>query len=224
MSEPGVEPRGFTLIELIIALVLSTFVITALVGVISQMMRGQMEGSAKAVASGWTHMSIDAMQKDISNSSVLYCPFVDASHPGCTGPATSVLSACSNYTLNPGTGMGAAGGPLDGVAANVRSSYYCVWSAGTPSGTPWLLRYTGTTCPIAPTPVCGTGSFQVVAQDIHPFDPAQDFLFQRADDAAGVQISFTIGRSTATANNPNPSYSKVRTRITMQKSFANSYD
>jgi hypothetical protein len=216
--------KAFTLVELLIALVLSTFVIMALFGVTSQMMRGHMESSAKAAASGWALMSLDSMQKELANGNVLYCPYVDGSHAGCSGQTSNVLSGCSDYTLNPNAGLGPSGGPLDGVAANVKSFYYCIWSAGTPSGTPWLLHYTGTTCPINPEPTCGSGSFAVVAQGIYPYDPAQNFYFQRADDIAGVRLAFTIGDSTATANNPNPSYTKISTRVPMQKSYSNNSD
>lgn len=222
---PGPGRReGFTLIELIIALVLSSFILAALIGVVSQMMRGEMETSAKAAASGWSSMSLNALQKELADSTVLYCPFPDASHPGCPGSQSKVLSICGNYTLNPFTGAGPSGGPLDGDLGKVRSAYYCLWEGGTPTKTPWLLRYTGTTCPISPTPVCGAGSYQVVANDIYPFDPAADFIFRRADDIAGVQVSFTIGRSTATADQPNPAYTKVDTRLHMQKALSNPYD
>lgn len=220
---PG-RREGVTLIELIIALVLSSFVIAALVGVVSQMMRGEMETSGKARVSGWAQMSLDSMQKELANSTVLYCPFPNASHPGCPGSSSDVLSVCSNYTLNPDVGLGPSGGPLNGVPGDVRSAYYCVWSAGTPTGTPWLLRYAGTGCPISPTPTCGAGSFQVVAQDIHPFDPAAGSLFRRADDIGGVRLSFTIGKSTATAQDPNPAYLKIETSVPMQKSIGNLYD
>ncbi|MBI5238901.1 MAG: prepilin-type N-terminal cleavage/methylation domain-containing protein [Elusimicrobia bacterium] len=223
MTGTGRRRRGITLIELLVALVLSGFVIAALVGVVSQLMRGEMQISAKAVVSGWTQMTQDSIQKEILNSTVLYCPYSNASHPGCPGPRSKVLSICNNYTLNPDYGAGPTGGPLD-AGMPVSSRYYCVWSAGTPTGTPWLLRYAGSGCPISPTPVCGAGNFTVVAQDVHPFDAAQDFLFERDDSIAGVQLSFTIGRSTATADEPTPSYLKIQTRVSMQKATGNNFD
>ncbi|MCX5796231.1 MAG: prepilin-type N-terminal cleavage/methylation domain-containing protein [Elusimicrobia bacterium] len=216
---------GFTLLEMIIALVLSSFVIMGIFGAVSQMMRGHMESSAKATNSAWALMGLDSMQKELSNGTVLYCPFTDGSHRGCPGKTSTVLSGCSDYTPNPGAGLGPAGGPLDGNALSVKSSYYSVWdAASTPTKTPWLLHYTGTSCPIDPAPACGSGSYDVVAQDIYPNDPALDFYFRRADDVAGVQLLFTIGQQTRSANGQAPAFSKVDTRVQMQKSFSNPYD
>jgi prepilin-type N-terminal cleavage/methylation domain-containing protein len=209
-------PAGFTLIELIIAMALSGIVIVGIFGVASQMMRVHVQSAAKGENTNWALMSLDSMQRELSNGTVLYCPYADASHAGCPGPTSTVLSGCSDYTLSPGVG------PLDGNPANVRSFYYCVWSAGTPSGTPWLLHYTGTTCPISPAPVCGAGNFEVVAQDIYPYTPAQNYYFQRAP--AGVQLFFTIGQPVPTSNNPTPSVTRVDTQVTMQKTYANKYD
>ncbi|MDD5629572.1 MAG: prepilin-type N-terminal cleavage/methylation domain-containing protein [Elusimicrobia bacterium] len=215
---------GFTLLELIIALVLSSFVLMGIFGAVSQMMRGQMDLSVRTTNSGWAQMSLNAMEKEISNGTVLYCPFTDGSHPGCPGPKSAVLSGCSDYTLNPGAGVGPSGGPLDGNLANVKSFYYCVWdAAATPTKTPWLLHYKGTgSCPIAPAPVCGSGTFDVVAQGIYPGESGRAYYFQRADDVAGVQLLFNVGQAISSSGETGPT--KVDARIQMQKSFSNPYD
>ena len=87
--------RAFSLIELVVALSLSAFVLVGIVGVASQMIRFQMESANKGDVTGWTLLSLQRMNKEIVDATVLQCP---SAYPGCAGVNSDVLSGCSNYT------------------------------------------------------------------------------------------------------------------------------
>jgi Tfp pilus assembly protein PilV len=224
---------AFTLIELIVALVLSTFVLVAIVGVTSQMLRYGFESGRKSESTNWSLMSLNSMKKELLRGSILISP------PPPNGTTSMVLSGCSNWTTNTGfaTVMGAPpcvmagankGCPLDGNAGNVRSFYYCVWS-GHADGVPRLLHYAGTgTCPISPMPTCGvTGGFDVVAHRIYP-DAGAAYIFKRDDTKSGVEMQFMVGYGTAsvtgTPSSAVPTAQHIRTTLSMNKSYGNSLD
>ena len=234
--------RAFTLVELIIALVLSTFVLVGIIGASSQMLRYEFDSSRKGTSTNWTLMTLDQMKKEILVGNVLYCPSPptpparnDHTPLGgalCTQNTSTVLSGCGDWTTNPSfPGFGPPpvapctvnGCPLDGVAGNVTSFFYCVWD-GAPTNPPWLLHYKGTTCPINPLPACGaTAGYDVVAQNFY-LDSGNAWYFKRADDMSGVQMQFMVGTGSATAISPNPTAQHVNVKFVMQKTYTNSLD
>jgi len=224
--------RAFTLVELIIALVLSTFVLVGLIGVTSQMLRYEFESSRKSTSTNWSLMALDQMKRELQQGSVLHIP------ASPTGTISLVLSGCSNWTKNTTLGYAscnASGCPTDGVAANAKSFYYCVKTAGTPSGTPWLLHYCQgpgcpaafSSCPYPPPGSCGAGTFDVVAQDFYP-DSGNAWYFKRNDDIAGVEMQFMVGIGTASvAGQPNAQVATaqhIKVKLSMQKSYLNTLD
>jgi|GEM_PF-6817279 len=231
---------GFTLVELVIALTLSAFVLVGIVGVTSQMMRYQMEGGGKSNNTSNVLMSLDSMVRDLQGANVLYCPSnigVDHTPSGgarCTQNTSTVLSGCIDYSLN--TVYGVNGGPIDGNAAQVKSFYYCVWpAASTPTGTPWLLHYSqgpgattgaNASCPISPAPNCGTGAYDVVAQNVYPIaGGASPYYFARANDVNGVQLLFQVGASTsATSPLQTTTYQLINTKIPITRTYTDTID
>ncbi|MCX5793951.1 MAG: prepilin-type N-terminal cleavage/methylation domain-containing protein [Elusimicrobia bacterium] len=227
---------GFTLIELVIALVLSTFVLVGIVGVTSQMVRYQLEGGRKGINTSYELMSLDSMVRELQGASTLYCPSycTGVNTPakctqatGCGSRTSSYLSGCIDYTLNPN--VPGAPAPADGVAANVKAFCYCVWDkANTPTKTNWLLHYSNKasgcpypagTCPNA----CGTGTYDVVAQDIQPINST--FYFQRSDDINGVQLLFQVGASTTTTSVLRTETKQlVNSKIPLQRAFTDTFD
>jgi type II secretory pathway pseudopilin PulG len=217
--------RAFTLVELIIALVLSTFVLVGILGVTSQMLRYEFESSRKSSSTNWSLMSLDMMKREVQQGSTLVTPIA--------GTPSTVLSGCIDWTTNMSLYatppcVAGSGCPLDGVAANVVSFYYCVWPAGsTPSLTPWLLHYKGTTCPINPTPTCGAGTFDVVAQDFY-LDEGAAAYFTRDNDINGVQAKFMVGIGTTNVagqrNSAVPTAQHINVKISMQKAYGNTSD
>jgi hypothetical protein len=226
---------GFSLIELIMALVLSTFVLVGIITVASQMIRYEMEGSSLATVSNWDMVSMQQMSLELQNGTSLVSPSEAA-------PTSAVLSGCGNFSQQQLNTIGGTG-KLDPLAG-ISSFYYCVWPAGsTPTGTPWLLHYSCTpatnpncTCPMA-TPTCGQGTYDVVAQNIWPLNPSNNYYFVRADDVSGVQVEFTVGCATPTygtsggsapstcpKNVQVPRYVQINTKIGMQKSYTDKAD
>jgi type II secretory pathway pseudopilin PulG len=223
---------AFTLIELIMALVMSSFVIVGIIGVTSQMARYRMEGGAKSTNTGFTVMSLDRMEKDLQGASVLYCPYSTLeNHSGwdssgnCTQSQSNALSGCSNYSL--------ATLPTGFISGSPTSFYYCIWCGGspcaTPTQTPWLLHYSGSgSCPISPVPTCGSGSYDVVAQNVYPIG-ANTYYFKRDDAINGVDLMFQIGMSTGTGTGQDSilttnAIQTVNTKISMQKAYGTTTD
>lgn len=201
---------GFTLVELIVALVLSAFILVGIVGVATQMVRFQMEGQRKGDVSGWTLLSLAKMHKELEDASVL-------DFPSAATPTGDYISGCSNYTR-------ITNAPIDS-SLPVTAFWYCVQTTGlTPNR---LLRYSSAgTCPMA-APACGSGSFEVYAQDFHKRD-GLGYFFRRAPEASGIEVNYTIGIATATdvsnKQMPNPVFVRVQTKISMNKSFNNTAD
>lgn len=231
---------AFTLIELIVALVLSTFVLVAIVGITAQMLRYEFEGTRKSVSTNWSTAAQDAIKKDLSSASVLYCPSASGINhtglggAGCTQVTSQVLSGCANYTFNPAASVPT---PTRGTTA----FHYCVWCGGalpdncaTPTKTPWLLRYELTTtpptytCPMA-LPNCGTTpNYTVVAQDIY-LNAGNTWFFKRDDAVSGVEVQFMVGIGTAALagtllNTAIPTAQRASFRVSMNKSYGNSLD
>lgn len=228
---------AFTLIELIVALVLSTFVLVAIVGITSQMLRYEFEGTRKSVSSNWSTAAQDALKKDLASASVLYCPSATGvNHTGysaeCTAGTGNILSGCMNYTFNPAASVPA---PTQATTA----FHYCVWCGGTlpdncatPTKTPWLLRYAasgvGQACPMA-LPNCGTtAGYTVVAQEVY-LNAANTWFFKRDDAVSGVEVQFMVGIGTSSLNSTllntaMPTAQRASFRVNMNKSYGNSLD
>jgi prepilin-type N-terminal cleavage/methylation domain-containing protein len=213
--------EGFTLIELIVALVLSAFVLVGIVGVATQMIRFQMEGHKKGDVTGWTLLSLAKMNKELEDASVLDFP------PPGLPPADrgDHISGCSNYTRG-----SIPPGPID-ASLPVTAFWYCVqtdwyWEEAKRT-TNRLLRYSSIgSCP-AIAPSCGSEPFEVYALDFYKRD-GLNYFFRRADDVSGVEVNYTVGIATAAdaanANMPNPVFIKVQAKIGMNKSYNNTAD
>lgn len=233
--------KGFTLIELIIAVSLSGAVLIGIMSVTAQMVRFELEGARKNEVAGWMLLSLSQMNRELENATTLLCPSPWA---GCAGNSSNVLSGCVNYTRKTAAAL-----DPDTQKTTV-AFYYCRAESGQYEN--MLLRYaqesapgtavTARTCPISPTPVCGNApgagqTMKVVATNMYGWDgqdpPAGSLmLFQRMEDIAGMEVRYSIGFSTATSEihhsagttagaGPNPTYMRFRTKIAMNKVFFN---
>jgi hypothetical protein len=110
---------------------------------------------------------------------------------------------------------------------NVKASYYCVLPANIVANqtTPWLLHYSATgSCPINPTPACGSGTFDLVAQDVVPLGPGGTY-FLRDDPVNGVQLLFQVGASTtSTSILRTKTYETGNTEIPIQRVYTDTVD
>lgn len=245
------ERKGFTLIELIIAVSLSGAVLIGIMSVTAQMVRFELEGNRKNEVAGWMLLSLSQMNRELENATTLLCPSTYGVVAGCAGNTSNVLAGCVNYTRQTNRAV-----DPDTQKTTV-AFYYCRPIAGQYAG--MLLRYAqesavGTainarTCPINPLPTCGNAAgagqtMKVVATNVFGINgggtlasnPAgAEQFFQRMDDIAGVELRYSIGFSTATSEihhsagtaagaGPNPTFMRFRTKISMNKAFNNTAD
>ena len=222
--------RGFTLIELIVATGITSLVFLAIVGVVAQMMRLQIETNQKGGVTGWTLMSLDDMNRQLRQATALYCP--NATY-GC-GPNSQILIACSNYSF-------AAGGRI--VTTDPSPMFgYCVTAAsripprsllrydyapGCQSPPPMSFLSLVSACPGNANPA----PYTLVAQNIYQVGTTP--YFSRADDVGGVGLNYVVWTGLPEPPpNPLPACPltqkepcmTVSSRIGMNKQYNNSSD
>lgn len=213
---------GFSLTELIISMLLSSFVMIGIVGIASQMVRFQVEGMKKGSVTGWSLVALTAMNKEIEDGSTLVYP------TNGTGAQDS-LTICKNYTHK-------TNGFLDGNNDVERISYCYDATA------PGYIRRNRTTCtPSGPGTCAGAcpalgvapgacGGFpEVVATGVYRHNVANtafpgNQLFRRADEVGGVQIRYIVGNPTPTTNMPMPQTMSFDLKFAMNKQYNNTED
>lgn len=198
---------GFSLVELVIAMLLSSFVMIGIVGVASQMVRFQVEGMRKGSVTGWSLVAITAMNKEIEDATVLAYP------TNATGPQNAMV-ACKNYSRVTNLAL-SAGEPIITFG-------YCY----DPDGIGYLRRWETTgTCPgavgVPPSPCSSVA--EVVATGVH-LDAAGNNVFRRADDVGGIQIRYRVGDPTPTPNMPMPQTMAFDMKFAMNKQYNNDKD
>jgi hypothetical protein len=221
---------GFSLLELVISLSLSTIVLIGVISMAAQVIRNEYGTIKTGEVSALTLNGLDAMNRELEKASYI-APGLPAAGGG------KVISACMNYsTIMAATpGINAGTGSLDGGA--IKSFYYCIRDSGTPGRFDSLLRYPpygsgaalyGTTCPYTPPASCGAGTFDVIiGNNISLMDGyGAGNYFQRDDTVGGIRMHYIIGNSTAsttaaagTVAMPIPVAYKFDTWVTLSKSY-----
>ncbi|MCM2303388.1 MAG: prepilin-type N-terminal cleavage/methylation domain-containing protein [Elusimicrobia bacterium] len=227
--------RGFSIIELVIAISLASFVLVGVATIAAQMARSQVEGIRSGTVTGWSLVSYQAMAKEIEDANVLAAPDTH-------GEASDSIVICKNWSR--GMAGGPPGGPLDatGVSTVVQ---YCVDPAAPvpPETTGFTLRrfsYDGNCpCPGAPGP-CNAVPVACTATPPGPWTQPQVVgfrlekipgayngapnVFLRDDTIGGVRLRYVIGRQTATANEPVVKFTTFDFGISMQKQYTSTID
>jgi hypothetical protein len=199
---------GFSLTELIISMLLSSFVMIGIVGIASQMVRFQVEGMKKGSVTGWSLVAITAMNREIEDGTTLVYP------TNGTG-AQDLLTICKNYTHITNAAMDSTL-PIERIS-------YCY----DPTAPGYLRRVTSTgACPalgVSPG-ACTAGTYpEVVATGVYR-DAAGNMVFRRADEVGGVQIRYRVGNPTPTANMPMPQSMAFDMKFAMNKQYNNTQD
>lgn len=182
---------GFTLLEMIIALSLSSIVLVGAFTIMTSAVQNQVMLMRKGTVNAWSIASLVAMNRDIEGGSVLAYP--------AAGLGQNSVVVCSGYSRI----VGAGGTPSTlpslpaGVTPNVYT--YC-WDAAT---NVFRRRYqAGTACPAPPAtpPACIAGNYpEVVASGVYQ-DPALDPIFQRdPNNASAVRVRYVVGNPNANA-------------------------
>lgn len=206
---------GFTLIELILALSLSTFVLVGIVSVTASVLRHHFDQIRRGEANVQTLYSLQQLNVELEEAT-----HIVPNYPPTTG--SSVLKGCKNYSARL-VSIGDGTGRYD-TTRNSEYFVYCVRSDGNDSsGNAMysLIRYAGTTCSSMGNPeaACGSGgTFSVVALNrFYPQYPATNYFFRTNDRR--VRVSYILGVSTPTTNVPNPVFFRVDTTISPEKPY-----
>lgn len=228
---------GFTLTELILSTSVSALILIGIIGVSTQMVRFQVESTRKGDVTGWSLVSLNQMNRELEQASVLDCPrpaggAVPPYTNPCAGPDSNIMRGCSNFTR-----ASAPPGRVDpDPGFETTAFFYCVPLAGVYANS--LLRYaeTDTTdpraCIINPTcgnPPAGGMTLNVVATNVSQLDPLTPY-FRRADDIMGVELNYNVGIATASAyahkgppmtGGPVPIHVRMSYKIGMNKALQN---
>lgn len=199
---------GFSLTELIISMLLSSFVMIGIVGIASQMVRFQVEGMKKGSVTGWSLVAITAMNKELEDGTTLVYP------TNGTG-SQDLLTICKNYTHITNAALDASI-PIERIS-------YCYDSTA-----PGYLRRVRTVgaCPalgVSPG-ACNAGTYpEVIATGVYR-DAAGNNIFRRADEVGGVQLRYRVGNPTPTTNMPIPQSMAFDMKFAMNKQYNNTQD
>lgn len=214
--------RGFSLLELLIAVSLSVIVLMAIFGMMTSMFRFQVEGLKKSTVTGWSLASLMKMNKEIESASVMAYP-TDAT------PRDWIVG-CTNWSRILSTGK------MD-TNQNVVVFYYCY--DGTANGTIRRLaeESAATACPTSPValPACSdvwggaNRTNDVIAVGVNRHSTGSPGVFTRDDGVGGVRVRFTVGEKTfvhvdGKPDVVNPQYMEFDTSITMSRPYLNTND
>jgi hypothetical protein len=202
----GTGRRGYTLLEIVLALLFVSVVLIGLYNIVGAMMNFSVESARKGSVANGTSASLTIMTKEVEDSDVLYFPDAAAA------PTTTAMMGCSNWsTIANGPAGPGSGGPLN-AAAPVSWFYYC-WDQSAPV---YVLRRLsasglGVVCPgagAAPAAwsaqcsaagklgAAGTQTNDVIASDVNLIPGGPAYLF-------GSVGGNTIG-VTMMIGDPNP--------------------
>ncbi|MBI3553303.1 MAG: prepilin-type N-terminal cleavage/methylation domain-containing protein [Elusimicrobia bacterium] len=227
--------RGFSLIELLIAVSLAVVVMLAIVSVSTNMVRQHLQASHKGEVNGQTLAALDRMNKDIEGASYLFIPTTAT-------PTGDTVGGCYNWEAK--FQGSATGGPL----TNGPITYFLYCVDATRFGN--IYRWTGTVASCSPAPtytactaagtanggtnaaelwIAGDGATHGISRS-DALSGVGGYYFMKSRVTNGVEVHYIVGNSTPTADGAGrpgqyvPHFYKVDTRINMLKSFNNTSD
>ncbi len=222
------KSSGLSLIELIVAISLASFVLVGVAVIVAQMARSQVEGIRSGTVTGWSVASYSAMAKEIEDASVL-------AYPTVITPTADQIVICKNWSRL----MGALPGAPLNPAIDVAVIQYCVDTTDAANLRMWRYANIGplVICPnppAAPVLPCtatppGTWNENGIGNGIGIVGFRLERLgvlpvFLRDDGIGGVRLRYVIGRQTPRAGEPTPKNTLFNFGIAMQKAYANSFD
>lgn len=202
---------GYTLLELIVALSMSTIVLVGVFSMMGTVVHYQVEGLKKETVTTWSLASLVAMNKEIEGSSVLVYP--------TSGGSGDSLIVCSNWSRL--RTYGGAGAVLNGGTPD--AYYYCFDSTNQV-----LRRKTANSCPASPAtpPNCDTANYgtgNILATNVYRNGAAN--VFQADPNMAGtVRLQYVIGNPSPTSLLTNPASLTFDTKVTLDRQYGNASD
>jgi prepilin-type N-terminal cleavage/methylation domain-containing protein len=203
---------GFSLLELIIALSISSIVLIGVFSMTTSMIQYEVEGIRKGSVNGWSLASLMSMNREIENSSVLVYPI---------SGAQDFLVVCDNWSrlMN------------GGAAALTASQPTNIYQFCYDSSSNVLRRETHTgNCPGAgyAPPACSAGSYNLLATGVYR-DTANDAIFTVDGENLGtIRLRYIVGKPTTGAainegngvtNFANPQSMAFDTRLSLSKAM-----
>lgn len=217
------DRRGFTLLELILAVSISSVVLITVFSIAASMVQFEVESGRHGSVTAWSLAAISNMDRDIADASVVEWPL--AGNPG-----DNSLVLCTNWSRNAVAGQ-PNGGQLPG-SPNPAVIYYC-WDS-----TANVLRkmILNNSCPNVGTgpPACsaaGYGAGSVVATAVYQYNGNWVFANDTQPNANSngalqekVHLQFVVGNpaqgtvngSGTSAIFTNPQSLTFDTRITLE--------
>lgn len=213
------QTAGFSIIELVIAMSLASFVLVGVAMIVAQLARSQMEGIRSGTNTSWSIVSYQFMFKEIEDSSVL-------AYPSVNFMGADSIVVCKNWSRL----QNLPDRRLD-KSGSVSVIQYCVDTADPAN---LLLRRFANVggavvCPAfgAPPAACtasppGWTETGVVALRLERL--LGQTVFQRDNSIDGVRLRYVIGKTAPTASVPNPKSIPTQFGIAMQKQYSNTSD
>ena len=184
---------GFSLLELIIAVSISSLVLIGIISVATSMVQFEVESARKGSVTAWTMASITTMNRDIASASVIQWPSGD-------GATADTVRLCTNWSRLAGAGPAPGNGAILSVTPpNPTVISYC-WEGAT-----HLLRRLVATaaCPnvgVAP-PACDAANYgagDIVATAVYQAPGNPNLIFTSevhgaAVDGYAVRLRYVVG-------------------------------
>lgn len=181
---------GFTLLEILVATVLSTVVLLGLFNLVTSMTTSEVNSARTGTVSAWSLTGAKAMATDIAGSSTL-------SYPAPGGTGADYLIVCSNWSPKMNTSGGAT---LNGGAP--KSMQYCFDTTDAAPFGNSILRRTTSACPTVPVSPCTSGNYgtdSIVVTGVYR-DAANHAVFYTEPNSQipnAVRVRYSVGNPTA---------------------------
>lgn len=221
---------GYTLLELLIALTLASVVMVAVYGVLTSMVRFQVEGARRSTVDSWAIAGVVAMNKEIETSDSVAVGAIPSSVAQAASASANWMVACTNWSTR--WASATTGGPMN--AANPVGVYAYCYDATAPG---YLRRYYN-----ASAGACTIGGFNntacsdgvaarsgVIATNVSQIGGAPVFAREQASN--GVRVRFQVGVSAVgTLYTPgkeqlvNPQFLQFDTRVSLARAYLTSAD
>lgn len=217
-TKPVKSTAGVSLIELIIAVALSTVVLVGIFSVMTSMVQTQVEGGRKGSVTAWSLASLKSMSTDIASaSSLVYPDSNSADHL----TSADMLVVCTNWSQKSGDRIDAT--------SNNQILYFCydgtrLWRGATDAAT-------NTACP-SPSgyspPLCSAiPNANAIATSVYRGDAktsnSAPVFYPSAGTLGAVRLNFIVGNPSqgtvsggGTADFKNPQSLKFDTKVQME--------
>lgn len=203
---------GFTLVEMIVAVALSSIVMVGLIDITASMLERHFEGIRHGAVDSETLYSLDQMRLELEAATYY-------SNPSTSSSASMSIQGCGNYSMQPITlPNGTQTNQIYG-AQPISSFAYCVQNLCASGAVPCdpsgytgpydLVRYasSGSCMSIS----CGGGGGQTLVYQNVYLEPSFSNPFYLNSQFGGVDMHLIVGYPVATAVEQTPTYYQIDT-------------